>query len=85
MGKMQVLNRIDATIAKLTQIKKGIRMNEMERMSQRIQIESMMNGLSLEERTEIETQISELKTILNTESINLETIAILIFLYRRTK
>jgi len=45
-------------------------MNEIERMSQRIQIE---------------TQISELKTILNTESINLETIAILIFLYRRTK
>lgn len=60
-------------------------MNEIERMSQRIQIESMMNGLSLDERTEIETQISELKTILNTESINLETIAILIFLYRRTK
>lgn len=60
-------------------------MNEIERMSQRIQIESMMNGLSLEERTEIETQISELKTILNTESINLETIAILIFLYRRIK
>lgn len=39
-------------------------MNEIERMSQRIQIESMMNGLSLEERTEIETQISELKLYL---------------------
>ena len=60
-------------------------MTESERMSQRFQLETMLRDFSKEQRKEIEDQISEFKSTLKSESISLETIALLIFLYKRSK
>lgn len=60
-------------------------MTESERMLQRAQLEIMLRDFSKEERNKIEEDISEFKSIINSESISLETIALIIFLYKKNK
>lgn len=60
-------------------------MTESERMLQRAELEIMLRSFSKEERKEIENNIEEFKSILNSEYISLETIALLIFLYKKYK
>ena len=60
-------------------------MTESERMLQRAQLEIMLRDFSKEQRKEIEDEISEFKLTLKSESISLETIALLIFLYKKSK
>lgn len=59
-------------------------MTEGERMLQRGQLEIMLRDFSKEQRKEIEKDIAEFKITLNSESISLETIALLIFLYKKS-
>lgn len=59
-------------------------MTEGERMLQRAQLEIMLRDFSKEQRKEIEKDIAEFKLTLNSESISLETIALLIFLYKKS-
>lgn len=54
-------------------------------MSQRHIISNMMNSLSKEEQQIIFKDIEDLKNILNVDNISIETIALLIFLYKKTK
>ncbi len=60
-------------------------MTEIEKMSQRHIISNMMNSLSKEEQQIIFKDIEDLKNILNVDNISIETIALLIFLYNKTK
>ena len=60
-------------------------MTESERMLQRAQLEIMLRDFSKEERKHIETDIEEFKLILNSESLSLETIAMLVFLYKKNQ
>lgn len=60
-------------------------MTEIEKMSQRHIISNMMNSLSKEEQQIIFKDIEDLKNILNVDNISIETIALLIFLYKKTK
>ena len=60
-------------------------MSESESMLQRAQLEIMLRDFSKEERNKIEQDISEFKSIINSESISLETIALIIFLYKKNK
>lgn len=60
-------------------------MTEIEKMSQRHIISNMMNSLSKEEQQIIFKDIEDLKNILNVDNISIETIALLIFLYDKTK
>lgn len=58
-------------------------MKESDRMLERAQLEIILKDFSNEQRKTIENQINELKIILNSEIISLETIALIIFLYRK--
>ena len=60
-------------------------MSESESMLQRAQLEIMLRDFSKEARNKIEQDISEFKSIINSESISLETIALIIFLYKKNK
>ena len=60
-------------------------MTESERIIQRYELEIMLKDFSKEDFKEIENNIIELKTILNSEELSKETIAILIFLYKKNK
>lgn len=60
-------------------------MTESERILQRYELEIMLKDFSKEDFKEIENNIIELKTILNSEELSKETIAILIFLYKKNK
>ena len=60
-------------------------MTEVDRMSQRAKIETMLGSYNKEQRKEILNDIELFKTLLNSEDISSEIIGLLIFLYGKNK
>ena len=58
-------------------------MTEAERMLERAQLEIILKDFSNEQILEIQNDINEIKSILNSDVISLETIALLVFLYKK--
>lgn len=60
-------------------------MSETDKMTQRARIEFMTSSFNKTEQQEIIKDINDFKNIINTDEISTETIALLIFLYKKNK
>lgn len=60
-------------------------MSETDKMTQRARIEFMTSSFNKTEQQEIIKDINDFKNIINTDEISTETIALLIFLYKKNR
>ncbi len=60
-------------------------MTEIEHMLQRAKIDSILNDLDINEQNKILKDIEELKSILKSESLSLESIALLLYFSKNYK
>ena len=60
-------------------------MLETDRMLERVKLDIMLSDFSLDEQKIIQQDIDETKTILKSESLSLETIALLLYFYKNYK
>jgi hypothetical protein len=60
-------------------------MLETDRMIERVKLNIMLTDFSLDEQKIIQQDIDEIKTILKSESLSLETITLLLYFYKNYK
>ncbi len=60
-------------------------MLETDRMLERVKLDIMLSDFSLDEQKIIQQDIDEIKTILKSESLSLETITLLLYFYKNYK